>query len=748
MLLRSVLLTLASVQGLAFLVEGGPTTARSGRPLIVPRSHDLHERQHDGQLQGWVKRDLVKDGVALPVRIGLKQGREKEERAHKLLMDISDPKSPNYGKHLTAREVVDFFAPGTQAVGEVKQWLKASGVEERRLGLSGNKQWIQFDAPVQEVEKLLFARFHVYEHPESGVTNIACSEYHVPHNISHHIDYITPGIKLMAGGYDEKIVKRMVGRRGSVWYDSWYEKGRRPGDRKGRKKGGKDKDKDKDRGKGKGQGGSGATSTTSVSTPTATKPAGNIQPDQNEDEFEVTEGCDVDITPQCIRNQYQIPAGTKATKGNELGIFQGLAQHYNQQDMDTYWKYVAPWIPKGTHPELKSINGAEGPIEDPQLAGEEANLDFQVAIPLVWPQKTVLFQTDDEWYQQDQTRADTRYPGFFNTFFDAIDGSFCTMAAFNQTGNCADDSCRDPEYPNPNNDRYGYQDDLMCGTYRPTNVISISYSGFEHAWPESYTRRQCMEILKLSLQGVTVVESSGDYGVGGRRGDPQAGCLGPNREVFSPRIMGNCPYVLSVGATLVKADPKNKGKFIETATERFASGGGFSNVFMRPPWQEKHVAAYLKRANVTELGYNLTATAASTQWGWEPSLLGSVLGKERGKRFNKGGRGYPDVSAIGDNYRVVLRGYADSMSGTSVAVPVWASILTLINEERLVRGKRPVGFIHQVLYDHPEVFTDITSGSNPGCGSNGFPVKEGWDPVTGLGTPIYPKLLKLFLSLP
>lgn len=41
---------------------------------------------------------------------------------------------------MTAREVVDFFAPGTQAVGEVKQWLKASGVEERRLGLSGNKQ--------------------------------------------------------------------------------------------------------------------------------------------------------------------------------------------------------------------------------------------------------------------------------------------------------------------------------------------------------------------------------------------------------------------------------------------------------------------------------------------------------------------------------------------------------------------------------------------------------------------------------
>jgi hypothetical protein len=36
-------------------------------------------------------------------------------------------------------------------------------------------------------------------------------------------------------------------------------------------------------------------------------------------------------------------------------------------------------------------------------------------------------------------------------------------------------------------------------------------------------------------------------------------------------------------------------------------------------------------------------------------------------------------------------------------------------------------------YAHPEVFTDITTGSNPGCGGDGFKVKEGWDPVTGLG---------------
>lgn len=69
-------------------------------------------------------------------------------------------------------------------------------------------------------------------------------------------------------------------------------------------------------------------------------------------------------------------------------------------------------------------------------------------------------------------------------------------------------------------------------------------------------------------------------------------------------------------------------------------------------------------------------------------------------------------------------------------------------EERVAAGKGPLGFINPVLYRHPEVLNDITNGTNPGCGTEGFSAAEGWDPVTGLGTPNYPKLLELFLSLP
>ena len=340
-------------------------------------------------------------------------------------------------------------------------------------------------------------------------------------------------------------------------------------------------------------------------------------------------------------------------------------------------------MPNGTHPELRAINGAVGPASNINAAGEEADLDFQVSIPLIWPQNTVLWQADDEWYEQDQAKANTKYNGFFNTFFDAIDGSYCTMSAFGQTGNCKETACQDPTYPNPADG--GYKGELMCGEYKPTNVISISYSGIENGLPANYLRRQCLEIMKLGLQGVTVIDSAGDHGVGGRLGDPQAGCLGPDRDVFAPRTLSNCPYVLSVGATALVNDTENGGQLTETAPTFFASGGGFSNLFDTPSWQQDHVADYIELANLTEVGYD----------GREMNY--SSIGSEKGKLFNRVGRGYPDVSAVGDNYRVFIRGCADRLGGTSVAVPIWASILTLINEQRLSDNKSTVGFVQPVL---------------------------------------------------
>ena len=47
-----------------------------------------------------------------------------------------------------------------------------------------------------------------------------------------------------------------------------------------------------------------------------------------------------------------------------------------------------------------------------------------------------------------------------------------------------------------------------------------------------------------------------------------------------------------------------------------------------------------------------------------------------------------------------------------------------------------------------KAFNDITNGTNPGCGTEGFSAQPGWDPVTGVGTPNFPKLLALWLLKP
>ena len=424
-------------------------------------------------------------------------------------------------------------------------------------------------------------------------------------------------------------------------------------------------------------------------------------------------------------------------------------------------------IPQGTYPISRLVDGATADTSVGN-AGSEADLDFEAAMPLIYPQQAVLYQVDDERIQANMTMGKTPYIGFWNTFFDAIDGSYCTFSAFGETGNCVKPECLDPSYPD--NAPGGYNGSLQCGVYEPTNVISISYGGGEADLPAYYSKRQCTEIMKLGLQGVTVVISSGDDGVasGAFDGGNYDGCAGEG-QIFFPASDATCPYVLAVGGTEFDlAEPLTTGggvgggssssssssssnhtgnytspsssasahvpRLTERATSRFGSGGGFSNYFPQPMYQSDAVAEYFDKVTLPFSGYVDMGNA---------NFSGAGSGV-----YHIGGRGYPDVSAIGDHYVTVLNGGWALIGGTSLAAPVWAAVLTLVNEERLALGKKPVGFVNPVLYAHPEVFNDITSGSNPGCGTEGFPAAEGWDPVTGLGSPNYPKLVALFKNLP
>lgn len=305
-----------------------------------------------------------------------------------------------------------------------------------------------------------------------------------------------------------------------------------------------------------------------------------------------------------------------------------------------------------------------------------------------------------------------------NTFLDAIDGSYCSEI-----------SPLDPTYPDLH--KGGFKGQLMCGNYTAPNVISISYGEAEADLPIRYQRRQCNEFMKLGMQGVSVVVASGDSGVAGRGGDPTpSNCLGQDGKVFAPDFPASCPYLTTVGATYLPLGAKIQDHE-EVAVSRFPSGGGFSNIYQRPDYQSQAVTDYFSKAK--------------PEYPYYESVNNNSFGVNGGI-YNRIGRGYPDVAAVGDNVIIYNKGLPTSIGGTSASAPVFASILTRINEERLAAGKSTVGFVNPLLYKNPGAFFDVISGNNSGCGTPGFYAAKGWDPVTGLGTPNYPALLKVFMD--
>ncbi len=80
-----------------------------------------------------------------------------------------------------------------------------------------------------------------------------------------------------------------------------------------------------------------------------------------------------------------------------------------------------------------------------------------------------------------------------------------------------------------------------------------------------------------------------------------------------------------------------------------------------------------------------------------------------------------------------------------MATPIASAVLALVNDALIAAGKSTLGFINPWLYHGGyEAFNDILSGFAAGCNTtSGFPAAEGWDAVTGYGTPNFADILAL-----
>merc|ERR1719253_1672942 len=218
------------------------------------------------------------------------------------------------------------------------------------------------------------------------------------------------------------------------------------------------------------------------------------------------------------------------------------------------------------------------------------------------------------------------------------------------------------------------------------------------------------DLAQLAAKGITIIFASGDSG---------SGVSGMLHKKLYPSWPASSPWVTAVGATRFVTGASGE----EMASDQFGSGGGFSWDFDRKDatWQESDVTQYQSEAK----------SAAK----YPPAA-----------DYNAGGRGTPDVAAVGEGFQVMISGSTQSVGGTSASAPTFAGLVSLLNEARIQKGQKQLGFLNPFLYKNKSLFTDITKGTNAigrgtGPSALGYACEKGWDAATGLGTPKFDQLL-------
>lgn len=312
---------------------------------------------------------------------------------------------------------------------------------------------------------------------------------------------------------------------------------------------------------------------------------------------------------------------------------------------------------------------------------------------MIYPQTVTLYQTDDQVYSP----AEVALVNTFNTFLDALDGVSlefsaleASLTAFSHTALTAPTARLETihqltlsiltlqlagikvgrKHTRASLSTNFKSGKLMCGVYKPTKVISASYGEAEQDLPYDYTHRQCNEFMKLGLQGVSILFASGDLGVASYPGDGDAnGCLGPEGTIFNPQYPSNCPYVTSVGGTMLYADQTVRDREsvmqwdLGGSFANFSSSGGFSNYFPQPDYQISAIAKYFATHSPSYPYYSEFQVDLNTTKGL----------------YNRIGRGYPDVASNGAFMPAFVNGELGQWFGCSLAAPTFGSILTLVS---------------------------------------------------------------------
>lgn len=165
----------------------------------------------------------------------------------------------------------------------------------------------------------------------------------------------------------------------------------------------------------------------------------------------------------------------------------------------------------------------------------------------------------------------------------------------------------------------------------PPMIVSISYGMPEHFVSSQDKYYFDVQAQKLALRGVTVVAAAGDNGVSDAKIRLMCG--------YNPLFPASSAYVLAVGATQGPEMGLDESVCSNDNGCGITTGGGFSNQYETPAWQRRYVEEYLAGANADPDTQPYESHSVLRPRGLYPYPL-----------YNRNGRGYPDISALGSRY--------------------------------------------------------------------------------------------------
>ncbi|MGO8870792.1 MAG: protease pro-enzyme activation domain-containing protein [Acidimicrobiales bacterium] len=273
-------------------------------------------------------------------------------------------------------------------------------------------------------------------------------------------------------------------------------------------------------------------------------------------------------------------------------------------------------------------------------------------------------------------------------------------------------------YEGPNTDAGDYDTYNTIISQDAAKVISTSWGLCEPEHGSAAAQAEDILFQEAAVQGQSVFAAAGD------QGSEDCVSTGYSDDTLAVDDPASQPFVTGVGGTswTSATTPPVETAWNDGPTCCWgAGGGGISSLWPMPSYQSNSIGT-----GVINAYSSATPCSAPT---------GSYC------------REVPDVSALAGPFPYLdyVRGSWGSWGGTSLAAPLWASLIALANASSSCQGAS-VGFANPKLYAvaaaEPQAFNDVTTGDNDLTGDNGgeFSALVGYDMATGLGTPNADKL--------